>query len=493
MTKQVRAVAGLMLALFFALFVNLNIVQVLRADELANHPANSRLIVAEYQRQRGPIVVGQQQVAFSVPTDDELKYLRRYDPPTLYSHILGYYSFVLVRDGLEAEMNEALVGTSTNLLAENLAELLGDRDPVGDTVRLTIDPAVQQAARSALGNRTGAVVALDPKMGAVLAHVSSPDYDPNRLSSHESKQIQAYWDALQADPREPLADRAIERRFQPGSTMKLIVAAAALERGLTPDTAFPDAVSYTPPLTSMPIRNYGGGSCGGGGSITLARSLVTSCNTVFARLGVQLGTDALVAQAERFGFNRRPPYTLPATASVIPKELDPPSTAQSAIGARDVQATAMQMAMVAAAIVNKGVLMRPYVVAEVLDPSGRRVKGPDSGPWVEGAFTAQAVSEGTAATLADLMVKVVQEGTGTRAQIPGVVVGGKTGTADPGEEVSPHVWFVGFAATPGPRAGPPLPRVAVAVVLPTAGQGVTGGRDAAPIAKAVMQAAVGPQ
>ncbi|MDQ4131554.1 MAG: penicillin-binding transpeptidase domain-containing protein, partial [Actinomycetota bacterium] len=178
---------------------------------------------------------------------------------------------------------------------------------------------------------------------------------------------------------------------------------------------------------------------------------------------------------------------------VIPKELDPPSTAQSAIGARDVQATALQMAMVASATVIEGVLMRPYVVAEVLDASGRRVKGPDAGPWVDGPFTAQAVSETTATALADLMVKVVQEGTGTRAQIPGVVVGGKTGTADPGEEVSPHVWFVGFASTPGPRAGPPVPRVAVAVVLPNAGRGLTGGRDAAPIAKAVMQAALEPQ
>lgn len=491
MTKQVRRVAGLMLALFLALFVNLNIVQVLRANELANHPANRRLIIAEYQRRRGPIVVGQQQVAFSVATDDELKYLRRYEPPNLYSHLMGYYSIVFVRDGLEAVMNEALTGTSTDLLAENLAELLGDRDPVGDTVRLTIDPVVQQTARSALGNRTGAVIALDPKSGAVVAHVSNPAYDPNRLSSHQPKQIRAYWDALKADPREPLADRAIERRFQPGSTMKLIVAAAALERGLTPDTAFPDTTSYTPPLTSAPIRNYGGGSCAGGGSITLAQALVTSCNAVFARLGVQLGANALVAQAERFGFNRRPPYTLPTTASVIPKELDPPSTAQSAIGARDVQATAMQMAMVAAAIWNEGVLMRPYVVAEVLDASGRRVRGPDSGPWVDRPFTAQAVSEGTAATLADLMVKVVQDGTGTRAQIPGVVVGGKTGTADPGEEYSPHVWFIGFAATPDPRGGPPVPRVAVAVVLPSAGQGLTGGRHAAPIAQAVMQAAIG--
>lgn len=492
MTNQVRRIAVLMLVLFGALFVNLNVVQLIRANELANHPNNSRLLVDEYQIERGPIVAGDRPIATSVATEGELKYMRRYEPATLYAHLVGYYSVVYGRDGLEAALNEALTGTPTDLLAQNLAELLGTRGQQGNTVRTTVVPAVQQAARDGLGDRPGAVVALDPTSGAILAQVSNPAYDPNVLSSHDPGQIRAYWEQLQADPAEPLADRSIERRYQPGSTMKLIVAAAALESGIRPDTAFPDPQSYTPPTTSRSIRNYGGGTCTGGGSITFDQALIRSCNTVFARLGVELGAGTIVQQAERFGFNRRPPYALPVAQSTIPPadQLDRPAIAQSAIGARDVQATALQMAMVVQAIVNDGVLMKPHIVAEVLDPSGRRIGGPDGGPWVEGSFTAQAVSETTARTLGDLMVRVVQAGTGRNAAIDGAVVGGKTGTADPGEEITPHAWFVGFAASREPD-GSTTRRAAVAVVLPHAGEGATGGGTAAPIARAVMAAALG--
>ncbi len=490
MTRQVRRLAVIGLLLFGALFVNLNVVQLVRGNELANHPNNRRLLIQEYQIQRGPILVGDQRVAYSVESEGNLKYLRRYEPAVEYAHLMGYYSLVYGRDGLEAALNETLTGTSSEALAQNLSELLGVRDPVGNTVRLTLDPAVQSAAYSALGDRPGAIVALDPRTGAVLAHVSRPSYDPNRLSSHDPEEVRSYWEQVQDDPGEPLADRAIERRYQPGSAMKLIVAAAALEKGIGPDTSFPDEDGYSPPGTTHVIRNFGGGTCAGGGTITFEQSLVVSCNTVFARLGVELGAETLVDQAERFGFNRRPPYTLPvAGEAVIPSDLDQPSTAMSAIGARDVQANALQMAMVVGAIANGGVLMKPYVVAEILDPSGRRLRGPQEGPWVEGSFTAQAISRETAATLADLMVMVVEEGTGRNAAIGGAQVGGKTGTADPGEELTPHAWFVGFAATS--EDGGTVPRVAVAVVLPNAGEGATGGGTAAPIAKAVMEAAIG--
>lgn len=490
MTRQVRRVAGVMLVLFLALFANLNVIQVLRADDLANHPSNRRLLIREYHTQRGSILVGQQPVATSVPTSDELKYLRRYQPGNLYSHLMGYYSVIYGRHGLEAALNDDLVGTATGLLPQNLTQLLTTRDPVGNTVRLTIDPNLQAVASSALGDRIGAVVALDPRTGAVLAQVSHPDYDPNLLSGHDGAQIHSYWEQLQADPRQPLANRATEQRFQPGSTFKLIVAAAALERGLaTPETPFPNAATYTPPSTTVPIHNFGDSTCGGGGSLTLAEALITSCNTIFARLGVQVGAEALVAQAQRFGFNSTPPYLLPSVPSVIPQELDPPATAQSSIGARDVQATPLQMAMVVAAIANKGVLMRPHVVSEVLGPSGRPVRRPDVGPWTDVASGGQAISGQTAATLANLMIRVVQEGTGSPARIPGVIVGGKTGTADPGEGFTPHVWFVGFAADPAP--GGIVPRIAVAVCLPNAGPGATGGVVAGPIAKAVMEAAMG--
>lgn len=480
MTHQVRRVAAVMLLLFGALFVNLNLVQVVRSDELANHPANQRLILREYQIQRGPIVVGEQQLVHSEPTDDELKYLRVYEQPERYAHLTGYYSVVVKRSGLEAALNEQLTGTRTDVLAQNLAELLGKRDQRGNTVRLTVDPDVQAEADRALGDRVGAVVALHPRTGAVLASVSNPGYDPNELASHDRSAVNEAWQELLEAPGNPLLDRVTRETFPPGSTFKLVVTAAALDRGILPDTAFPDVRAYDVPQTTSDIRNYGGGLCAGGGTISLADALRVSCNTVFARLGVQLGGDELIGMAEQFGFNREIPYELPVARSVIPKELNPPQTAQSAIGQFSVRATPLQMAMIAAAIANDGTLQKPHVVAEILDPSGRPLRQADVAPWSEGSFSPQAVPPSVASTLRELLVDVVEAGTGRRAQVADVRVGGKTGTADvPGQ--TPTVWFVGFAED----------EVAVAVLLPDAGEGATGGGEAAPVARAVIEAALG--
>lgn len=487
MTSQVRRTGAFLLALFMALFINLNIIQVLRADDYANHPNNRRLIIDEYQIRRGSVIAGDQHIAFSEETDGTLKYVRRYDPPELYSHILGYYSLVYGRAGLEGRLNEDLTGTPTALLAENLADLLGQRDLVGNYVRLTVDPVVQEAAAAALDGRIGAVVAIDPTTGAVLAEYSHPTFDPNALASHDPDEVRTYWSEASEDERQPLAARTRQRRFQPGSAMKIIVAAAALEKGIGPDTAFEDTTTYTPPQTDRGIRNYGGGTCADGDTISLERSFVVSCNVVFAKLGVDLGVDDLVDQAERFGFNRELPYLLPSVPSTIPSDLDPPATAQSAIGGRDVQTTPLHMAMIAAAVFNEGVLLRPYIVQEILDPSGRRIRGDDAGPWVEARHTAQAVSRETARDLSDMMVRAVEDGTGRNARIDGVRVGGKTGTADPGGDRPSTVWFTGFAST---GDGADDRQVAVAVVIPDAEAGATGGATAAPIARQVMEAAL---
>ncbi|MDX1660006.1 MAG: penicillin-binding protein 2 [Nitriliruptorales bacterium] len=481
MTGQIRRTAVFVLILFGALFVNLNVIQLVRADDLANHPSNRRLIIKEYESKRGPIVAGESAIAFSEATDDVLKYLRIYEDPKLWAHVTGYYSFVLGRSGVEAAMNEALTGTSTEVLAQNLAELVGQRDEVGDTVQLTIDPRIQGTARQALGDRVGAVVALDPRSGAVLAHYSNPSFDPNRLSSHDASAIVSAWRELQNADRDPLLNRVTRALYPPGSTFKLITAAAALEEGISPETAFPDQERFDVPQTDNDIGNYGGGVCAGGETISLEDALRVSCNTVFARLGVQLGGDALIATAERFGFNRVPPYELTPVKSQIPKELNEPQAAQSAIGQFDVRATPLQMALVVQAIVNDGQLLRPHVVGEVLDPSGRTVRGPDRGVWSEGRFDGQVVSAQTAQILRELMIEVVADGTGRAAQIADHTVGGKTGTAQDPANDSATVWFVGFADD----------EVVVAVVLPDAGAGATGGGDAAPIARAVMEAALG--
>jgi penicillin-binding protein A len=480
--RQLTRVSVVVLLLFGALFVNLNVISLLLADELATHPANRRLIVREYAIERGPMIVGEDAIARSEETGGELRFLRTYPEGRRYAHLTGYYSVILQRSGLEDALNEDLTGRPTEVVAQNLGELLGGRDRPGNAAQLTIDPQAQAAAQRALGDRVGAVVAIDPVTGAVLASYSNPTFDPNPLSSHDRQVITDTWLPLRDDPTQPLLDRTRQERYPPGSVFKLIVAAAALERGLQPDSAFPDELVYDVPQTGADIGNYGGGLCADGGTISLSDALRVSCNTVFARLGVQLGADAIVDQAERFGFNRAIPYELDVVPSVIPdaRDLDPPATAQSSIGQRDVAATPMQLAVLVASIANGGQLVRPHVVAAVLDPSGRRLRGPASAAWSAPGLDGSPISPRTADQLRAMMLTVVDSGTGTRAQIDGVEVGGKTGTAEM-PDGPPVTWFVGFADQ----------RVAVAVVVPGAIDDETGGRVAAPIAREVMAAVVG--
>jgi peptidoglycan glycosyltransferase len=479
MNRSIGRVAAAVLVLFGALFVNLNVITLLQADELANHPANRRLIIREYAIERGPIVVGEEPVARSVATETgDLKYLRTYPEGPLYAHITGYYSFLLQRAGLEKHLNEDLTGRTTEEVAQNLGELLGASDRAGNAVLLTIEPDVQRAAAEALGDRIGAVVAVDPSSGAVLASYSNPTYDPNPLSSHDPAEIRTTAEALNADESRPLVDRARSETFPPGSTFKLVTAAAALESGVHPNDEFDDPVRYDVPQTSADIGNFGGGRCNDGEPLTLVHALRVSCNTTFAELAVELGAEALADQAERFGFNTNVPYELPVAPSVIPRDQDVPSVAQSGIGQRDVRATPMQMALIAASIANGGQLVRPHIVQSVRDPAGEQLRGPAGASWDVGASGDTPVSPRTAEQLRRMMVEVVEDGTGQRAAIEGVEVGGKTGTAQTGDQ--PTVWFVGFAAD----------EVAVAVVLPDSGEDATGGALAAPIARAVMQAAL---
>ncbi|MFA9443956.1 peptidoglycan D,D-transpeptidase FtsI family protein [Egicoccus sp. AB-alg6-2] len=479
MSKQIGRIATFTLLLFGVLFVNLNLIALVQADDLTAHPANRRLLIREYEIERGPIVVGEEAIARSVRTEGDLQYLREYPAGALYGHLTGYYSFIIGRSGLEAALNEDLIGQPTEVLAQNLGGLLFADDQAGNTVELTILPEAQQAAADALEGRVGAVVALDPRTGAVLASYANPTFDPGPLSTHDAAGIREAWEPLRDAPERPLVNRAIAETYPPGSTFKLLTAAAALENGLSPETAFPDEGTYDVPQTGSDIGNFGGGLCADGDTISLADAMRVSCNTVFARLGVELGEDELIEIAERFGFNRQPPFELRVARSAIPKSMDVPSTAQSAIGQRDVRATPMQMAIVAASMANGGELVAPHLVRSVRDPSGRLLREASPRTWDEGRFDSQVVNGAIASQLRDMMIEVVENGTGTRAQIEGVTVGGKTGTAQTGG--APTVWFVGFADD----------EVAVAVVLPEAGDDATGGQIAAPIARAVMQAALG--
>ncbi len=478
MNRSIGRVGAALLVLFGALFVNLNVITLIQADDLATHPANRRLIVQEYGIARGPIVVGDEAIASSTPTDGELRYLRRYAAGPRYAHLTGYYSVVLQRSGLEAAYNEELTGRPTEVVAQNLGELLGGANRPGNAVQLTIDAQIQATAQEALGDREGAVVVLDAQTGAVLASYANPTYDPNPLSSHDRSQIRDAWDDLRARDDRPLIDRATDELYPPGSTFKLIVAAAALEAGTAPDALFPDEGVYDVPQTTADIGNFSGGTCSNSNEITLEQALQVSCNTVFARLGVELGDDALIGQAERFGFNRAVAYELGMTDSFIPSELDVPQTAQSAIGQRDVRATPMHLALIAASITNGGELRRPYVVANVRNPEGEIVEGPDEGPWSGAGGDGRPMSVRTAEQLREMMINAVRSGTGQAARIEGVEIGGKTGTAQTG--TTPVAWFVGFAGR----------ETAIAVMLPDAGEDATGGGVAAPIARRVLEVAV---
>lgn len=491
MSRQVRRVAAGMFVLFLALFVNLNYLHVLRADELSNDPANLRGLIREYEIRRGLILAGRgassRPIADVAETDGRLRHQRLYPDGPLYAPITGYYSFIYGRSQLENTFNEFLVGSAPETFARNLGDLLAGRQRVGDNVVTTIRPGVQAAARAALDDRVGAVVALDPTTGEVLALWSSPTYDPNVLASHDPAVVREAWEQLTAHPENPLRSNATQEVYPPGSTFKIVTAAAALENGVvTPESRFPDPVRLELPQTaSASIGNFGGGTCNGGEPIDLRQAFAVSCNTTFAQLGLDLRAERLVAQAEAFGLNTYSEFQLPLEESRIPKELDQPSTAQSAIGQRDVRVTPLQVAMISAAVANDGVLMRPRVVREVQDFAGRIIAQYPPEP-LDLPGSAQPISAQTAETLTQLMTGVVENGSGRAAAIPGVTVAGKTGTAQTGEDRAPTVWFTGFAPAEAPR-------VAVAVVVEEGGgvgDEATGGQVAAPIARAVIEAAL---
>ena len=492
MTRSIRHTAWAVFVLFGLLFVNLNWLQVIQADDLARDERNRRQLLAEYEIQRGSITAGsgtqQRTIARSQDTQDQLRFQRVYSDGPTYAHVTGFHSFIYARTQLEQRYNEFLQGSSPDALFRNLADALQGRERQGDTVVTSIVPAVQEAAVQALGGQTGAIVAIDPRTGAVLAMVSSPTYDPNELSSHDGTAIREAWERLEADPANPRLNRATSELYAPGSTFKVVTAAALLERGGSPEDSFDDPPFLDLPQTTAQIGNFAPGRSGAGGTIPPRRARGVACNPTFGLIGLDVGADALIETAQSFGLNTDIEFDVPTATSRIPTELDPPQTAQSAIGQRDVRVSPLQMAMIAGAIGNGGVMMRPRLVTEVQDYAGRVLRDypaePQSIPSRDGS---QAVSPGTAATLTDMMVGVVNNGTGTNAAIGGVQVAGKTGTAEQGEGQSPDVWFIGFAPAEAPR-------VAVAVVVEEGGNGGesgTGGGIAAPIARTVMAAALG--
>ena len=484
MNKPIRVVSVFCLVLFLALLVNSTYLMYVRADDLSEDPRNRRIITATYSRERGAILVGKEAIARSVPSDDKYKFQRTYSQPFKYAPITGYFSWYS-QTGVERSQNAVLAGDDSRLFVTRLVDLLSNTDPKGGNVLLTVDAAAQDAAWTGLenlpGDAQGAVVALQPTTGRVLAMASTPTFDPNGFASHDFEAVRELDERLNADDREPLINRAIATTLPPGSTFKLVTAAAAIESGnYDADSMVPGGFRFKLPQSSTSIGNYDGGDCGGR-RITLTRAIEVSCNVTFLSLANELGNDAMAEQAEAFGFNDTSLEDLGGQAeSLYPRDMDPPQTAMSGIGQSSVTATPLQMAMVAAAIANDGDVMRPYVVDEVRAPNLSVLDR------TEPQSISKAISSSTADELTEMLVSTVEQGTATPAQIPGVDVAGKTGTAQSTADRPPYAWFVSFAPADDPQ-------VAVAVMVQsseTARDEIAGGRLGGPIAKAIMEAVI---
>lgn len=481
MTRQIRTLGIALMVLFLVLFLQLNYLQVVRANKLAHDPRNNRALVRDYSRDRGDIQTSDGVVlARSVKSADAFKRQRQYPTGALFGHVTGYFS-LFSSTGVERTYGDELSGRHLGTRLPTGARLFSN-DTITGTVTLSLNAKLQQLAADTLGKRKGTVVALDPTTGAILALWSFPSYDPNPLAAHDQTAARNAFTALTNDPNQPLLAKGWRRAFAPGSTFKVVTASAALDH--KPELAtknYPVLRQLALPTSTKSLPNFGGESCGG----TLPNLLKVSCNTGFGQMGLDLGGDNLAAEADAFGVNQAPPLDedFPALASKFPAAStfahDLPSLALSAIGQHDVQATPLEMALIASAIANGGVIMKPHVMQEIRDSEGRHVRSYKPEQWL------RATSPETASAVRDMMIGVVTGGTATRAAIPGIQVAAKTGTAQTsGNNI--HAWLIAFAPADAPK-------VAVAVIVEDQ-SGVseaTGGRIAAPIAQTIMKAALG--
>ncbi|MBM6544998.1 penicillin-binding protein 2 [Janibacter sp. YIM B02568] len=481
MNEPIRRLSTLAAALFVALLVASTWLQVIGAESINERPDNRRTALKNYAQERGQILIDGQPLARSEPSDDELRWQRVYSDPELYAHLTGYYSFEYgAGGGLEGAANSLLTGTDDRLFYGRVSDILSGKRPVGASLELTINPRAQRAAREALGDQQGAVVALDPRTGAILAMYSSPSYDPSPLVSHKSGDAAKAWERLTSDPTRPMVNRAIAGNlYPPGSVFKVVTAAAAIESGdFDEDSSIPGPARLDLPQTTSDLPNSSPGPCGPNDRVTLRIAMQNSCNTAFGWLGMELGGDAVADQAEKFGFGDKLEIPMSVTPSIFPADLNPPQEAQSAIGQYEVRTTPLQVAMMSAGVANDGIVMRPYLV--------ERVQGDDLSVISETQpeQLSRAVEPDTAAQLTDMMTAVVESGTGRQAAVPGVSVAGKTGTAQHAAGAAPHAWFTGFAPADNPE-------VVVAVVVEDggrAGSEAYGGSVAGPISAAVMRA-----
>ncbi len=481
MTKELRRLSLVMLVMFVGLFGATSWIQVVQASQLSANPYNKRALYDSYEVQRGSIIAGDAVIASSVPSGDIYSWNRQYVDGDMWAPVTGFINPVLGSSrGLERAMNTVLSGTDSSQFLSRIDRIVTGQPPRGSNVVLSLDPAIQKVAYDALGDYQGAVIAMEPTTGRILAMVTSPSYDTNLLASHNTTQVLADYDALTANALRPLDNRAIAGKLNPpGSTFKLVVASAALASGkFTPESTFANPARYTLPGTSTEISNFDGGTCGEGDQVTLATALRLSCNIPMAQLAVALGDDAIRDEAEKYGFNSTFETPLTTTASVYPSGLSDDKTALTGFGQGDVIATPLQMAMVAGGIANDGVVMNPRMVDRVVAPDLTVQQ------TTEDSEFGRALPADLAAEMTTMMVANVRDGAASGARIDGVDVAGKTGTAEHGPGDPYTLWFTGFAPADDPR-------VVVAVMVENGGglgQSGTSNGIAAPIAKKVIEA-----
>ena len=484
MNRQIRRLAAGLLACYVVLFVQLNVLQVGKDEELRGDIRNNREVIKEFNQPRGQIVSSDGVViARSVPTDDGFDFQREYPTEDLFANVTGYYSFAFGATQLERVSNGILTGSDIRQQLGGLPDLLDGESDNSGSVRVTLRSDLQAKARELLGTREGSVVMIDTRTGGVLAMYSWPSFDPNDIAVHNTAQAEEVLTFLDSLPEKPLLANAYQERYMPGSTYKVVTTTAALESGtVTLDEVFPDEREYTPPLTTDPIQNYGGSVCGGDFPTVFARS----CNTPFARLAVEMGPETMVAQAEAFGLNEAPPFDLPRPAAsnfgAVEDFVDnTPLLAIRGFGQNDVAITPLQMAMIAGSVANGGRMMQPYVIDSTYDHDGRLLDRTQPEVW------RVPMRPDTAATLTQLMVKVANEGT-ARCCIGlenGIQAAAKTGTAqlnNTGEPERSHAWIMAFAPAEAPR-------IAVAVMFKGVNDEIsasTGGQLAGPVAKQML-------
>ena len=479
MNAQIRKIFVVVLIMFAMLGLAVTNTQFISAPSLNADPRNVRTNLHAAEIDRGPIIVEKTAIASS-ELDDDNHYTRVYDQGSLYVSATGYFSSVgYGSTGIEAAQENVLDGQSQTLLGQRLRNLLTGEKRQGGGVELTLRASMQEAAAAALGDRKGAVVALDAKTGAILALYSSPSFDPNALASRDAGEVQDAYATLDADPKNPMLNRTISERYAPGSTFKVLTAIALIENGIAnPDTRMDSPVSTTLPGTNTEVSNIESSTCGDG-KPTLTEAFARSCNTTFVLASEKLTTQQLTDVTKRFGFGHEQEIPLTVIPSVFPSDADSARLAMSSIGQYTVQATPMQMAQVAQTIANGGQMMSPYLIKQIVDADNqtiRKTKATEAG---------RPISADTASKVTGMMQAVVSQpyGSGTPMALPNVSVAAKTGTAETGDGDRANAWAIGFAPADNPQ-------IAFAVIVEGDETNPTphGGDVAGPVAKAVLEA-----